>query len=103
MVKESYDTDVQVYALSIALRDTSFHKILKQYGISEKAKKIVEDAVREKLKKRKKRTISIKSEVSLGKKRAMVRFIENSKKKQLYVNHINKEWKVDYQAGRKTD
>ena len=103
MVSKSYDTDIQVYVLSIALNDPSFHKALKMYSTSEKAKKIVEDAVEQKLQKRKNRVITIKKEIPLGKNRVMVRFIEENKKKQLYVNFINSEWRIDYLAGRKTD
>ena len=103
MVLESYDIDIQIYALSIALKNPSFHETLKMYSKSEKAKKIVEDAVEQKLQKRKHRVIAIKKEIPLGKNRVMVRFLEENKKKQLYVNFINSEWRIDYLAGRKTE
>ena len=103
MVLGSYDTDIQIYALSIALKNPNFYKILKTYSKSEKAKKIVEDAVKQKLQKRKNRAIAIKKVIPLGKSRVMVRFLEENKKKQLYVNFINSEWRIDYLAGRKTD
>jgi hypothetical protein len=103
MLKESYDTDVQVYALSIALKDKEFHELLRQYSSSEIAKHSVIDAVEEKLKKRKERNIVIDKELALGKDRVMVRFSEDSKKKQLYLSHHPEGWRVDYLAGRKTN
>jgi len=103
MVKESYDTDIQIYALSIALKDPIFHKVLKQYGVNKKAKRVVEQAVERKLKKREKRTIVIKQEILMGKDRVMVKFLEDSKNKQLYLSRVGEEWKINYLAGRKTD
>ncbi|WP_373001562.1 hypothetical protein [Sulfurimonas sp.] len=103
MVKESYDTDVQVYALSIALKNKEFHKTLKQYSESETAKQSVLQAVEKKLQNRKKRDIVINKEVPIGKNRVMVRFSENLKPKQLYLSHHPEGWKIDYLAGRKTN
>lgn len=103
MVKESYDTDVQVYALSIALRDADFHKTLKQYSVSENSKQIVEKEVAKKLKERKNKTITIEKEISLGTDRVMVKFSEGSRKKQLYLSALAGQWKINYLAGRKTN
>jgi hypothetical protein len=103
MVQDSYDKDVQVYALSIAFKDKEFHKTLRRYSSSEVAKKTVILAVEEKLKQRKKRSITIKKELSLGKDRVMVQFSEDSKQKQLYLSKHPQGWKIDYLAGRKTD
>ena len=103
MLQDSYDKDVQIYALSIAFKDKGFHKVLGRYNSSEDAKKTVILAVQEKLKQRKQRTIIINKEISLGKDRVMVRFSEESKQKQLYLSYHAQGWKIDYLAGRKTD
>lgn len=103
MVQESFDLDMQVYALSIALKDQYFHTILKQYGNSHEAKMIVKKEVSKKLRKRPKRTISSLQEIKMGPERVMVRFMEDKKKKQLYLSQQNRDWKIDYKAGRKTD
>ena len=103
MVKDSYDKDIQIYALSIAFKDKEFHKTLRQYNSSEIAKKTVTLAVEKKLKQRKQRTITIDKELSLGKNRVMVRFSEESKQKQLYLSYHPQGWKIDYLAGRKVD
>lgn len=103
MVQDSYDKEIQVYALSIAFKDKEFHKILKRYSSSETAKETVILAVEKKLKQRKKRNITINEELSLGKNRVMVRFTEDSKEKQLYLSHHKQGWQIDYLAGRKTD
>lgn len=103
MTEASFDTDMQVYALSIAFQDSNFHIILKEYEKSEEAKQIVIKAVKKKLAKRKKRHIVINKEISLGERRVMVRFQEDSKEKQLYLSHEKKGWKINYLAGRKTD
>jgi len=103
MVQDSFDMDMQVYALSIALNDKTFHKVLKQYSKNQTAKDIVIKKVEKKLQKRKKRTIKIDKEISMGKDRVMVKFFENSNNKQLYLSYKNKQWKINYQAGRKLD
>ena len=103
MLQDSYDKDIQIYALSIAFKDKEFHKTLRRYSSSEVAKKTVILAVEEKLKQRKRRSIIIKKELSLGKDRVMVQFSEDSKQKQLYLSNHPQGWKIDYLAGRKTD
>lgn len=102
MVEESFHTDMQVYALSIALQDTNFHTILKHYGQSDEARKIVQKAVAKKLKSRKNRTISDLKMTKIGKNRVMIRFKEDGKKKQLYVSKEGTLWKMNYKAGRRT-
>lgn len=103
MLQDSYEKDVQIYALSLAFKDKEFHKTLSRYSSSEEAKKSVTLAVQEKLKQRKQRTIIINKEISLGKDRVMVRFSEESKHKQLYLSYHAQGWKIDYLAGRKID
>ncbi|QOP41576.1 hypothetical protein [Sulfurimonas marina] len=100
MTPQSYDTDIQVYALSLAFQNKEFHKNLKLYKTSPEAKRIVENGVKKKLQNRGKRTIIIKSELNLGSDRVAVRFTENSKKKQLYFRKIQQVWILDYLAGR---
>lgn len=100
MTPQSYDTDIQIYALSMALKDKKFHQQLRQYNSSLQAKKIVEQAVKKKLEARKKRTIVIKKELQLSSNRVAVKFTENSKKKQLYFSHNKDRWQLDYLAGR---
>jgi len=100
MTPQSYDTDIQIYALSIALKDKRFHQQLKQYNSSAQAKKNVEQAVKKKLKKRNTRTIVIKSERKLGPNRVAVKFTEDSKNRQLYFSHHMNIWQLDYLAGR---
>ncbi len=101
MVPDSFDVDMQSYALSVALADRSFHKVLKDYSENEKAKAIVIAVVEAKLKDRTPRTISDLKQIPLGKDRVMVRFLENGKKKQLYLSLEGTEWKINYLAGRK--
>ena len=103
MVKSSFDTDMQVYALSIALKNPNFHIILKEYSKSDEARQIVIKEVKQKLYNRKKRTIVIDKEVAMGKDRVMVKFFEHSKQKQLYLEKKDKVWKINYLAGRKTN
>lgn len=102
MVPESFDMDVQVYALSIALRDPEFHTILKQYANSHVAREIVKKEVVQKLQKRSKRAATELYSISIGIDRSMVRFKEDGKIKQLYLSKQDKLWKIDYKAGRKT-
>lgn len=101
MLEDSYDTDIQIYALSLALQDKDFHKVLKEYQKSDKAKKIVIAAVEQKLRNRQKKSIIIQEEIPLGKNRAMVKFTEDLQKKQLYLSGHENTWKIDYLAGRK--
>ncbi len=103
MVEESFDLDVQVYALSIALKDPDFNTILKAYGKSREAEEIVKKEVVKKLQKRPKRAISDLAEIPLGQDRVMVRFKEDAKPKQLYLSSHGGLWQIDYKAGRKTD
>ena len=103
MLEESYDKDVQIYALSIAFADKEFHQQLKQYSTSEDSKQIVTLAVEKKLKKRKRKEITVDKELSLGHNRMMVSFKEDSKQKQLYLSYHKEGWKIDYLAGRKTE
>ena len=56
MLKDSFDKDMQVYALSIAFQDREFHKTLRQYNNNEAAKIAVVKAVEKKFKSRNKRT-----------------------------------------------
>ena len=103
MVPESFDMNMQVYALSIALNDEYFHTILKQYGNSLKAREIVLKEVTNKLRNRPKRSIADLKVNDIGYERAIVRFKEEGKPKQLYLSLHDSVWKIDYKAGRKTD
>ncbi|MGB5964994.1 MAG: hypothetical protein WBF77_09265 [Sulfurimonadaceae bacterium] len=103
MVQESFDMDVQVYALSIALKDPDFHTILKQYANSDEAREIVKKEVAKKLRSRSKRAATALQESKMGSDRFMVRFMEDTKAKQLYLSKHNRSWKIDYKAGRKTN
>jgi len=101
MMPDSFDTDMQVYALSIALKDKTFHEQLKAYSKNTQAKKIVLKKVEEKLKHRPARSIEIDKVILLGEERVMVQFHEDGKKKQLYLSQRNEQWFIDYLAGRK--
>jgi len=103
MVKDSYDETIQVYALSVALKDKAFHAVLKQYGSSQEIDRQVEEAVRKKLQDSSPKVISDLVTQPLGKSRAIVRYKEDGKKKQLYTSIHAKEWKIDYMAGRQID
>lgn len=103
MVQESFDMDVQVYALSIALKDPDFHTVLKQYANSQEAREIVKKEVVKKLRTRSKRAATALHEVKIGPDRFMVRFMEDGKAKQLYLSKHETSWKIDYKAGRKTN
>lgn len=103
MVKDSYDETVQVWALSIGLQDKAFLKVLKQYGENAQADTQVKAAVTKKLKNARERKISDLVTVPLGKSRAMIRYKEDEKKKQLYTSLHDTIWKIDYLAGRKVD
>ena len=103
MVKDSYDETIQVYALSVALKDKVFHNVLKQYGSSQKIDVQVEEAVRVKLQNSPAKVISDLVKTPLGKSRAMVRYKENGNKKQLYTSLHGSDWKIDYMAGRQID
>ncbi len=102
MVQESFDIDMQVYALSIALNDPDFDTILKQYGNSHEARAIVKKEVGKKLRIRPNRSITSLQETKMGPARVMVRFTEDKKAKQLYLSQHNTDWNIDYKAGRKT-
>lgn len=103
MVKDSYDETVQVWALSIALQDEDFHKVLKQYGSNPKIDEEVEEAVRKKLQAAPPKRITDLQETPLGKSRCMVRYKEEGKKKKLFTSIHDNIWKIDYMAGRKID
>ena len=100
-VESTFDTNMEVYSLSMALTDKAFAKTRKAYASDEKARNIVIQAVAAKLKKRKARKISNLTEMPLGGNRIMVRYIEDGKKKQLYLSLEKDGWKVNYLAGRK--
>jgi hypothetical protein len=101
MTPASFDADMQIYALSIALNDKVFHQQLKAYNKTAQAKSSVIKKVEEKLQHRQARSIVINEVTTLGTDRAMVRFYEDGKKKQLYLSQQNKQWIIDYQAGRR--
>jgi len=103
MVKESFDMTIEVWALSVALKDKDFHKMLKEYGSSPDVDKQVREAVRQKLQAAPPKMISDLEETSLGKSRCMIRYKENGKKKQLYTSLHGVVWKIDYMAGRQVD
>jgi hypothetical protein len=103
MVKESFDMTIEVWALSVALKDKAFHKVLKQYGSAPEVDKQVQEAVRKKLQTASPKTISDLQETPLGKSRCMIRYKENGKKKQLYTSLHGDLWKIDYMAGRQID
>lgn len=103
MVKDSYDETVQIYALSIALKDAEFHKVLKQYGSSPEVDKQVQLAVEKKLRGLPPKVISKLVTTPLGKSRAIIRYKEDGKKKQLYTSVHGSLWKIDYMAGRQID
>ena len=103
MLQESFAMDIQVYALSIALKDPDFHTILKQYANSQEAREIVKKEVVKKLRSRSKRAATAMQEIKIGSERFMVRFMEDAKAKQLYLSKHNTSWKIDYKAGRKTN
>ncbi len=103
MLRDSYDMDVQVYALSLAFEDRNFDRILKPYPHSEEAREIVKKEVAKKLRNRPKRAISSLREVTIGVDRVIVQFKEEGKAKQLYLSQHGRSWKIDYKAGRKTN
>jgi len=103
MVRESYDMDVQVYALSIAFQDEAFYTILKHYADNEEARAIVKREVAKKLRSRSERRVSAFSVADIGAERAIVRYREEGKAKQLYLSRHDSAWMIDYKAGRKTN
>jgi hypothetical protein len=103
MVEESYIMTLKVYALSIAIKDTELMKTLNAYDQSEEARKIVENEVTKKLHTLKPRKISDLESIPNGEGRAIVRYLEAGKSKQLYLSRHGKLWKVDYKAGRKIE
>jgi hypothetical protein len=103
MVKESFDMTIEVWALSVALKDKEFHKVLKQYGTSPEVDRQVKEAVRKKLQATPPKTISDLEETPLGKSRCIIRYKENGKNKQLYTSLHGVLWKIDYMAGRQVD
>ena len=103
MVKDSYDETVQIYALSVALKDVKFHKVLKQYGSSPEVDREIQLAVEKKLRGLPPKVISDLVTTPLGKSRAMIRYKEDGKKKQLYTSIHDALWKIDYMAGRQID
>mgnify|MGYP000164866437 CR=1 FL=1 len=103
MVKDSFDMTIEVWALSLALKDKDFHKVLKQYGTSPEIDKQVHEAVRKKLQAAPPKKISDLQETPLGKSRCMIRYKENGKKKQMYASLHGVVWKIDYMAGRQID
>jgi len=103
MVASSFDTTIEVWALSKALKDKEFHKTLKAYGSDPKVDAEVRQAVKEKLLKSPEKKISDLVETPLGKSRCMIRYKEDGKKKQLFTSLHAGEWKIDYKAGRQID
>jgi len=103
MVKSSFDTTIEVWALSKALKDKEFHETLKAYGSDPKIDSKVKEAVKKKLLKSPAKKISNLVETPLGKSRCMVRYKEDGQSKQLFTSLHAGEWKIDYKAGRKID
>ncbi|MHC3993766.1 hypothetical protein ACXWTF_02990 [Thiomicrolovo sp. ZZH C-3] len=102
MDKASYDTEIQVYALSIAFKDPGFHQRLKGYAEHKADRRAVERAVAEKLRQRPKRSIGGFTVQKIGKVRCSVKYMEDGKKRVLYVRKFNETWKIDHKAGRPT-
>ena len=102
MDEASYDTEMQVYALSVAFKDPGFRKHLNGYAEHDADRLAVERAVAEKLRQRPKRTVSGFIVQKLGKERCSVKYRENGKKRMLYVRKVGEIWKIDYKAGRIT-
>ena len=103
MIKSSFDLTIEVWALSKALKDKNFAKKLKSYGTDPKIDKEVKEAVHLKLLHSTKKTVTAFKETFLGKSRCMVCYKEDGKDKQLYTSLHDKQWKIDYKAGRKVD
>ena len=101
MTPDSFDTEIKIYALSIALNDKSFYQQFKLYNKSSDAKQSIIQKVKEKLEQRTARSIKIDKVIQLGTDRVMVKFYEDGKKKQLYLSRHNDAWIIDYLAGRK--
>lgn len=100
MDEASYDTEMQVYALSVAFIDPGFRKHLNGYAEHDADRLAVERAVAEKLRQRPKRSVSNFAVRSLGKERCSIKFLEDGKQRMLYVRKIGGVWKIDYRAGR---
>ncbi|WP_345986069.1 hypothetical protein WCX49_02850 [Sulfurimonas sp. HSL-1656] len=103
MEEASYDTEMQIYALSIAFKDPDLRQHLNGYAEHEADKLAVERAVADKLRQRPKRSVSGFTVQKLGKERCSVKYRENGKKRTLYVRKIGEIWKIDYMAGRPTE
>ncbi len=103
MMKSSFDLTIEVWALSKALKDKNFAKKLKAYGQDTTIDEEVRQAVHLKLLRSRKKMITELKETFLGKSRCMVRYKEDGKDKQLYTSLHDKQWKIDYKAGRKVD
>lgn len=101
MVPESYNTTVEIYALSIGLNDKNFLSHLRKFNRNSNSTAIIEDSVSKKLKKAKKRSISEFKVITLGSERAIVKYREDGQKKQLNTSLEGLEWKINYKAGRK--
>jgi hypothetical protein len=100
MADSSYTMTLSALALSKALKDPAFRKRLKQIDRDPEALKEAERYVTEKLKTRPPRRIGSLKTCYLTPEKAVVNFLEEGKKKKLYLRRIGGEWRVDYSAGR---
>jgi len=102
MDEASYDTEIQIYALSIAFKDPGFRQRLDGYVEHEADRLAVERAVADKLRQRPKRSVSGFTVQKLGKERCSVKYREDGKKRMLYVRKVGEIWNIDHKAGRIT-
>lgn len=101
MTHDSFKLTIEVWALSIALKEPAFKQILNDYMKMPQATAVVNRRVSDKLKHATKKSIRITGEEIIAKDRIIIRFTENGKPKKLYFSADNGEWKIDYHGGRK--
>lgn len=101
MTQESYLVTVETLGFKRAFKDNEFRELLKQIGIDKKSLKKVEAILSNDLmNESRKYQLNIISFESKGFNRITINYNEGGVPKKLYFSLLNKEWKIDYRAGR---
>ncbi len=104
MTRSSYFITLKSFGLSLSLRDAAFKNLLKNIENDASSLNQVEHMLSKDLISRQ---LSPKIDIvgirDNGIDRKTVDYLEDGQKKQLYFSKENRDWKINYYAGRKSE
>ena len=104
MTQSSYFITLESFGLSLAIRDAAFKDLLEKIKDDVSSLKQAEYMLSEDLAARQlSPKIEIVATEDNGINRKTVNYLEDGAKKQLHFSKENKEWKINYFAGRKSE